>query len=111
MNDQLKKHLLDAIQAAQTVLEFIGDADSARYCADRLLRAGVERHLTVLGEAARRALEEAPELREQVPDLRFAVSLRNRLVHGYDAVDDEIVFDTALADLPVLIRTLRALLG
>jgi len=38
MNDRLHKHLLDAMQAAQAVLEFLGDADGVRYANDRLLR-------------------------------------------------------------------------
>jgi uncharacterized protein with HEPN domain len=110
MNDRLQKHLLDAADAAQAVLDFIGDADASRYAADRLLRSAVERQLTVLGEAARRALDEAPDLRLQVPDLVFAVALRNRLVHGYDTVDDAVVYDTARKDLPGMVRALRALL-
>jgi len=66
--------------------------------------------LTVLGEAARRALDEDPPLRTRLPDLAYAVGLRNRLVHGYDSVDDEIVFDTARSDLPGLVRDLGELL-
>ena len=110
MNDSLRKHLLDAAQAAQAVLEFLGDADVLRYTNDRLLRSAVERQLTVLGEAARRALDEDPPLRLRLPDLAYAVGLRNRLVHGYDSVDDEIVFDIARSDLPELIRELGTLL-
>lgn len=110
MNDRLNKHLLDAAEAAQAVLDFLGDADAAQYAANRLLRSAVERQLTVLGEAARRALDEAPHLRQQMPDLVYAVGLRNRLVHGYDTVDDAIVHDTARADLPQMVLALRALL-
>lgn len=77
------------------------------YHRNRLLRSAVERQLTILGEAARRALDESPELRAAIPDLAFAVSLRNRLVHGYDAVDDAIVFDTVVSDLPALAEALR----
>ncbi len=111
MNDRLQKHLLDAAEAGQAVLDFLGDADAACYAADRLLRSAVERQLTVLGEAARRAPDEAPDLRQGLPDLAFAVGLRNRLVHGYDTVDDAIVHDTARTDLPGLVRALRDLLA
>lgn len=110
MTDRLQKHLLDAIEAAQAALEFIGDADAAQYASNRMLRSAVERQLMVLGEASRRALDTEPGLRERLPDLAFAVSLRNRLVHGYDTVDDEIVHDTIRGDLPSLIAALRALL-
>ncbi len=111
MNDRLNKHLLDAAEAAQAVLDFLGDADAGQYAADHLLRSAVERQLTILGEAARRALDQEPALREQLPDLGLAVGLRNRLVHGYDMVDHEIVYDTARSDLPALERELRAWLA
>lgn len=62
-------------------------------------------------EAARRALSDEPGLRERAPDLAFAVALRNRLVHGYDVIDDRIVFDTVVKDLPGLVRQLRELLS
>jgi len=110
MNERLHKHLFDAAEGAQAVLDFLGDTDAAQYAANRLLRAAVERQLTVMGEAARRALDTEPGLRAQLPDLVFAVGLRNRLVHGYDTVDDEIVHDTARRDLPGLIHALRSLL-
>lgn len=108
MSERLHKHLLDAADAAQAVLDFLGDTDGQGYAANRLLRSAVERQLTVLGEAARRALDEAPGLRAQLPDLAFAVGLRNRLVHGYDVVDHEVVYDTVRNDLPSLARELRA---
>jgi len=45
MNERLHKHLLDAAEAAQAVLDFLGDTDAAQYSASRLLRAAVERQL------------------------------------------------------------------
>lgn len=56
-----------------------------------------------------RALKDAPGLREQTPDLAFAVALRHRLVHGYDVVNDAIVFETVKEDLPALADGLRVL--
>jgi uncharacterized protein YutE (UPF0331/DUF86 family) len=37
-----------------------------------------------------------------VPDIRLAIGLRNRIIHGYDAVDDELVYETVQKDLPGL---------
>ena len=37
--------------------------------------------------------------RDTITDLRLAVGLRNRIIHGYDAVDDEVVFETVQRDL------------
>jgi uncharacterized protein with HEPN domain len=38
-----------------------------------------------------RAAAEDPSLERQVPALRQVVGLRNRLIHGYDSIDDEII--------------------
>jgi uncharacterized protein with HEPN domain len=111
MTERSSKHLLDAVEAARAVLEFMGDVDAAGYSANRLLRSAVERQLMVLGEAARRALDANPDLRQRLPDLVFAVGLRNRLVHGYDVIDDEIVYDTVRSDLPPMLAALQAVIG
>jgi uncharacterized protein with HEPN domain len=37
-----------------------------------------------------------------IPGCRLAIGLRNRIIHGYDAVDDETVYRTVLEDLPAL---------
>ena len=82
MSERLNKHLLDALAAVEEGLEFVADADLARYRSDRLLRAAVERKLTVLGEAASRALKDAPGLREQTPDLKSFGRVDAALLHG-----------------------------
>ncbi len=108
MNERLNKHLLDALHAIEAALGFVAGLDAARYAQSLLIRSAVERQLMVLGEAARRAIDESPLLRDEWPDLVFAVALRNRLVHGYDVIDNRIVFDTVQHDLPLLADQLRA---
>jgi len=46
-----------------------------------------------------------------VPLARLAVGLRNRIIHGYDAVDDETVYRTVVDDLPALRALLQAWLA
>jgi len=48
---------------------------------------------------------------EQVPNLKLAIDLRNRIIHGYDAVDDEIVYLTVTQDLEALGADLTRLLS
>ncbi len=43
-----------------------------------------------------------PTLIESVPNLKLAIDLRNRIIHGYDSVDDEIVYFTVKDDLKEL---------
>jgi uncharacterized protein with HEPN domain len=65
-----------------------------------LLRSAVERQIEIVGEACRRALDDSPEIRERLPDAAKAIAMRNRLAHGYDSVDDTLVFQTVIDSIP-----------
>ena len=60
----------------------------------------------MLGEAATRVSEEMRDAHPEIP-WRFAIGMRNRLIHGYDVVDLDIVWDTAHENLPELIGQLE----
>ena len=67
-----------------------------------MMRSAVERQLEILGEACSR-LEKLDALMVQtIPDIRLAIGLRNRIIHGYDAVDDAVVHETIQQDLQSL---------
>ena len=102
MHSKLPKLLLDGITAIELTQSFIEGATLDEYCKNAMLRSAVERQLEILGEACSRLtkLETAETL--AITQLSFAVGLRNRIIHGYDAVDDDIVYATVLEDLPFL---------
>jgi uncharacterized protein with HEPN domain len=54
-----------------------------------------------------------PETQAQYPEIPWAkmVSMRNRLIHGYDYVDLNILWDTLQVNLPPLLAQLEAILG
>jgi uncharacterized protein with HEPN domain len=102
MTNRLPKHLHDALTAARLAQEFLGELDADAYRSNLLVRSAVERQMEILGEACKRALDEAPELRGHLPELGLAIGLRNRLIHDYDRVIDTVVLDTVRRDLPEL---------
>ena len=63
--------------------------------------------IVVLGEAARRL---SPETRAAHPDVpwREIIGMRNRLIHGYAAVDRDIIWTVVTEDLPSLIASLQS---
>ena len=77
---------------------------------DRLLNLALTRLLEILGEAANRVPE---DIRIQYPDLPWLqmIAVRNRLIHGYDSVDFDILWTIIENDLPVLIIRLQEILG
>lgn len=52
-----------------------------------------------------------PALIGLVVNLQLAIDLRNRIIHGYDSVDDEIVYLTVVEDLAELRDGLSRLLA
>ena len=66
--------------------------------------------LRLVGEALGQAANEDEKLEELIPAIPRIVALRNRVIHGYDSVDDEIVWNIVQSDVPVLRSRLRDLL-
>lgn len=107
MSLRLPKHLHDALTACERASEFCGGLTLAEYVRNRMAHSAVERQLEILGEACKRALDEDPGLRQRIPGTALAVSLRNRIIHGYDRVEHDILFDTVSRDLPPMMVALR----
>lgn len=107
MSERLPKHLDDALYAARSALRFLGGRTLEQYRAEDLLRSAVERQVEIVGEACRRALDDTPALRERIPDAAMAVAMRNRIAHGYDTVDHEVVFNTVTDCFPPLVTGLE----
>ena len=84
--------------------------DLEAYARDAKCRAAVERKFGVMGEACTRLRDRFPEVFEKMPDARQMISFRNRLIHGYDSVDDAIVWDILVRKLPALGRQVDDLL-
>ncbi len=76
---------------------------------DRLLELALIRLMEVIGEAAGRI---SSDTRAQLPDIPWSdvVAMRNRLIHGYDSVDHDILWDTITYDLPPLLRAVDQLI-
>lgn len=89
MKTEVKKWLLDALNACQAISSFTNGKDFAEYERDLLLRSGVERQLEIVGDALNKALSSDPSIVKLVPDVRRIIGLRNRIIHGYDTVDNQ----------------------
>ena len=68
-----------------------------------------ERVLEVLGEAAKRL---PLELRERYPAVpwKLVAGMRDRVSHGYDAIDYQTLWDAVQQDIPPLLATVEAML-
>lgn len=76
---------------------------------DDMLQLALTRAVEVVGEAAGRVSEAARSKHADIP-WRDIVGMRNRLIHGYDAMDMNLLWDTVTVDLPPLIEALEQIL-
>jgi len=101
--------LLDLIrEAANNARAFLGDLDLDSFLADMKTRHAVAMCLVIVGENVSRLAKHHPEFLAAHPETpwREAIALRNRIAHGYEDVDFEIVWRTAAEYLPNLLRDL-----
>lgn len=79
------------------------------YQNDLRTRRAVERNIEIIGEALSRILSKNSEI--HISNARKIVDTRNRIIHGYDSVSDEIIWGIVLNHLPLLQNEVQALLG
>ena len=94
---------------AQEIISLTGNRSRIDLDEDRLLSLAVTRLLEILGEAASRVSPTTRELFNSIPWANI-VALRNRLIHGYDEVDHDIVWAIIEGDLPELVSQLKVAL-
>ncbi len=109
MQLEVKKYLFDIQESIESIEEYLGDKrDFNIYLADKMLRRAVEREFEIIGEAMSR-IEKLDSLIE-ISSKRQIISMRNRVIHGYDKIDNEIVWGTIVRHLPVLKTEIESLL-
>ncbi|MBI4454790.1 MAG: DUF86 domain-containing protein [Acidobacteria bacterium] len=77
---------------------------------DRLLNLALVRLVEIVGEAAARIPKEDWALYPQIAWSQI-VGLRNRLIHGYNSVDFDILWQVVSRDLPALVAALEEILA
>ncbi len=103
--------LFDMRLASQSsIAEYSHCSTFETFLADRQLQHAVERNLTVIGEAANRLRRHDPEVAQRISGLSQAIGMRNVLVHAYDSVKYEKVWQTIQESLPILHDEVDALL-
>jgi len=109
MDEKEAKYLLDALNACRAIIEFVEDKALSEYKQDMLLRSAVERQFEILGEALSNLDNLALHYRREYPEIGNIIGMRNRIIHGYDTVDDDIVWDAIKNHIPVLKEWLESM--
>lgn len=110
MDSKLHDCLNDILVNASELQDFVGGMTFEDYLADRKTQSAVERKFEIKGEALNRISRLNEELLEQIRDYRSIISFRNILAHGYDSIDERVVWGVIEADLDNLIADTEKLI-
>lgn len=105
-----REYLLDILEAAKIALDYVSVKNKEDFLNDLQCQDAVIRRIEVIGEAARRISEET---RTAFPEMPWSdmVSMRNIMIHEYDDIDLEIVWETVQNDLPLLFESMEKIIN
>ncbi len=96
-----KKLLLDIQECILSIDEHLNSKrDFKVYLKNKTKRRAVEREFEIIGEAINKLFKLNSKIK--ISNARLIVNLRNRVIHAYDSVDNEIIWKIIVKDLPVL---------
>lgn len=108
MSRDPRLYLDELIEAAENALRFAAGRGREEFQPGQLVFEAVVRQIEIIGEAATHLPE---EIRAQAPAVPWAnlIGMRNRLIHGYFAIDPDIVWSVVHDKLPALIPEIKKL--
>lgn len=109
MKREIKKYLFDIKVSIDSIFEYLGEQrDFFEYQQNKLLRRGIEREIEIIGEATNRILKLDDSV--LIVNARQIVDTRNWVIHGYDKVDDVVIWGIISNHLPKLQKEIEKLL-
>ena len=105
-----QKYLYDIIDCCEFLLDFTKDKTIADYKNDRAFRSAAERELQIIGEAITQLDTISPETADKISDHRNIIGFRNILVHGYDSLNPDTVWNVIEVKLQSLLDQARKLI-
>ena len=108
---EVQSRLGHIVTACEKILRYTAGKTYDDYFADDLLASGVERQLTIIGEAVGKIARTDSAVAAEVGDFPRIVAFRNQLVHNYPNIETDAVWVIVQREVPVLLERVRALLG
>ena len=101
VDNEIKKHLFDIQESICSIENYLGaQRNFFVYKENKMLRRAIEREFEIIGEAMNRIIKLFPDI--PISGKHQIISIRNRVIHGYDKIDDEIIWGTIVRHLPTL---------
>ena len=111
MDNMCRTWLYDILNSINEIESYSVDTPKTFEIYEKDLRTkrAVERNIEIIGEVMNRILKENSEV--EISNSRKIVDVRNRIIHGYDSVSDDVIWGIVIKNLPVLQREVEILLN
>ena len=111
MDNDIKAWLYDILNAITEIEGFFNDStkEFATYQNDLRTKRAVERNIEIIGEALSRILKRDQTI--LISNSRKIVDTRNRIIHCYDSVSDDVIWGIIIRHLPILQSEIQEFLG
>lgn len=110
MDRHLKAHLYDISTAIDEIQSFFEQVPRRfeEYGHNLMLRRAIERNVGIIGEAVNKIIKDNPDI--EISNARAIIATRNRVIHDYAAITDDVMWKIVINDLPKLKMEVEALM-
>jgi uncharacterized protein with HEPN domain len=110
MDNDIKTWLYDILQSIKEVESYYADKPKIfeEYISDFKTKRAVERNIEIIGEAVNRIIKRDKLFK--LNNARQIIGTRNRIIHGYDKVTDDLIWSIIINHLPKLREEVENLL-
>ncbi len=110
MDREIKTWLFDVLSSIDEIELFLPPEERVfeNYKNDLKTKRAIERNLEIIGEAVKRIIDKNSDI--YFSNSKKIIGLRNRIIHGYDVISDELIWGVLINDLPTLRAEISILL-
>jgi uncharacterized protein with HEPN domain len=110
MDNDIKTWLYDILQSINEIDSYYEDKPRVfeEYITDIKTKRAIERDLEIIGEAANRILKKDKDFK--LNNVEKIIGTRNRIIHGYDKISDDLIWSIVINHLPKLKKEVTRLL-
>ena len=107
MDNEIKTWLFDILQAIKDIESFFESEpkEFKKYVSDLKTKRAVERELEIIGEAFNRIIKKDNNF--EIQNIRKIIGTRNRIIHGYDSVSDDLIWSIVINHIPPLKKEIK----
>ncbi len=111
MDNEIKTWLFDVLHSIEEIESYFSDKPKnfEHYLKDTKTKRAVERNIEIIGEAINRILKKEGTF--MLANAQKIIGTRNRIIHGYDKISDDLIWSILINHLPKLKAEVQELLN